>query len=80
MTQLRIDNSRKTLNLELLLDGEKESIVVHVAQYALADNGEFRFSGISVSRAWMNLLTQEMLVGKSLPVPQDKVKWLRMVL
>lgn len=80
MTQLRIDNANKKIDLELLLEGEKEPIAVHVANYELDAGGELRLTDISVSRAWMNLLAQELVANKPLPIPASMVKWLRMVL
>ena len=80
MTELRIDRDKKTIDAELSLAGEKESIVVHVGQYNLADDDTFTVSGLSISREWMNLVAQELVANKPKRIPAGIVKWFRMVL
>lgn len=80
MTELKIDNTNKTISAVLMLDGETQPIVVQVAKYDLAASGELRFSGVSVSRAWMDLLAQEYLANKPFQIPPDKAKLLAMIL
>jgi hypothetical protein len=83
MTQFSIDSVQKTIDCEVLLAGETEPIRIHIGGYQLTRSGEqtqFGAGEISVSRAWMNQLAQELLLGKPLPVPESVARWLAMVM
>lgn len=85
MTQLKIDPEAKTIDIELLLKGEKEPIQIHLANYSIqptptGDGGIFSVSNVSVSREWMNTLANEALVNRSIPIPASAIKWLKLAL
>jgi len=83
MTQLKIDPENKTIDVELLLKGEREPIQIHVNGYTLQstpDGGTITLSGITVSREWMNLLSAEFLRDRPLPIPPGAMKWARLAL
>ena len=71
MTQLRIDNVAKTVDVELMLQGEKEPISIHIGQYQLSTSGEsptLTIGQITISRQWMEALAADYLKDKPLPL------------
>lgn len=83
MTQLRIDNVAKTVDVELMLQGEKEPISIHIGQYQLSASGEsptLTIGQITISRQWMEAIAADYLRGKPLPLDPHMAKWLGIIL
>jgi len=83
MTQLKIDPESKTIDIELLLKGEREPIRILLSNYAVqptTDGGNFSVSQVSISREWMNTLANEALVNRPIPIPANAMKWLKLAL
>jgi len=62
MTKLEIDTTNKTVNIDLELKGETESIRVIVSNYKLVESGNCTFlevGNITASREWMNMVLAE---------------------
>ena len=62
MTKLEIDTTNKTVNIDLELKGETESIRVIVSNYKLVESGNCTFievGDITASREWMNVVLAE---------------------
>ncbi len=74
MLKLEIDPRNQTMNLEVLLKGEAESLHVSVGRYAcIAANGDSRLMlhDVTTSREWMNALLQG-LYPDGVSVPMDE--------
>jgi len=78
MTKLEIDSENKTINLDLQLKGEAETIRVTISNYKLVENGTCTFievDDITASREWINALLAEPAVKQKIkeflatPVP-----------
>ena len=81
MTELKIDDQAKTIDVTVMLKGETEAIRVHVGGYVLdAEGGTVTVGEVRVSREWMNVVAQEMVVGKKWPLPEGMGKWAKLVL
>ena len=81
MTELKIDDEAKTIDVTVMLKGEMEAIQVHVGGYVLdAEGGTVTVGEVRVSREWMNVVAQEMVVGKKWPLPEGMGKWAKLVL
>lgn len=83
MTELKIDHERKTIEATVMLKGEQEPIQIRLSQYVFQTQGEggtFTVGEVIVSREWMNVLANEVLKDKPLPLPGSIVKWLKLVL
>ena len=83
MIQFKVDPSRKTIEAEILLAGETEPITIQVESYNYARQGEagvFTVNQVTVSREWMSLLANELLVDKPLVVPASAAKWLGLLI
>ena len=62
MTKLEIDTTNKTVNIDLELKGETESIRVIVSNYKLVESGNCTYlevGNITASREWMNMVLAE---------------------
>jgi hypothetical protein len=83
MTQLKIDPERKTIDVELMLRGERDPIQIHLSDYSLCstpNGGAFSAIDIRVSREWMNVLAEDLLKNRAIPVPASAMKWLKLAL
>jgi hypothetical protein len=83
MTQLRIDNARKTIDIELLLEGEQEPITIYVPNYTFTPDSPaptLTLADPKVSRPWLDRLAAELLANRPLPIPANIANLLRLVL
>jgi len=82
MLKLNLDSKNKSINLEVLLDGEKEPLSVNVQRYELTEeNGKhfLKIYGIQTSRAWINTVAGSYLEGKSFEIPNEYAKMLKVI-
>ncbi len=82
MLKLNLDSKRKSIELEVLLEGEKEPLTVKVERYALTEEkGKYflKIYGIEISRAWINTLASSYLEGKAFEIPEEYAKVLKVV-
>ena len=82
MIKLNLDSDHKTIELELMLDGEKESLQVKVNHYKLSqENGRHYLvaEDIVTSRAWINTIASQYLHGKKFEIPEEYAKLLKVV-
>ncbi len=83
MIELKIDSQTKAVTLVLQPHGEKEPIRVEIEQYELLSTVEgtkIVVRKIKVSRAWMQLLAEQFVLGRSFVIPQEYAAALRLVL
>ncbi|MGN6368471.1 MAG: hypothetical protein ACTHN5_09440 [Phycisphaerae bacterium] len=81
MTELKIDDEAKRIEVTVMLKGEKEPIHVHVDGYVLdAEGGTVTVEEVRVSREWMDVLAKEVVKGRKLPLPEGMGKWAKLVL
>jgi|SRR6266850_5464980 len=83
ITSLKIDSLEKTLRLEALLRGEKESICVDVLAYEIVQrNGQTSFIAkkIKTSRAWITTLAEQELIDRPIPIPEQLSGWVKRLL
>jgi len=82
MLKLNLDSENKRMMLEVLLDGEKESLSVDVERYELTEeNGKhfLKLYGIRTSRAWINTVADTYLEGKAFEIPKEYAKILQII-
>lgn len=82
MLKLNLNSQEKSIELEVLLDGEKEPLTVKVDNYTLdEDQGKFflKIYGVQTSRAWINTITSSYLEGKSFEIPTKYAKMLKVI-
>ena len=77
-----MDSKSKSIEMEVMLDGEKEPLSVHVQRYEMTQEGEKYFleiQGVKTSRAWINVVASSYLEGKRFEIPAEYAKMLRVV-
>lgn len=82
MLNLKLDSKRKTIELDILLKGEKELIHVTVNQYeVIEEEGRWYLLAreIVTSREWINTVAESFLKGQRFAIPEQYAKMLRMV-
>lgn len=70
MVNLKIDSKNKNIELEVLLKGEKENIIVKVDKYEVIkkdDSSYIKFKNISASREWITVLINNVLIQNYAP-------------
>ena len=80
---LYLDSKKKSIDLELMLAGEIETLSVHINNYELVEiNGhhQLKVNGVTSSRSWVNTLIASYLEGKSFDVPVEYVKMIKAVI
>ncbi len=70
---LALDSAARSISVEVLPVGEKESFRATVFGYGLATDGSGRgyltFEDVAFSRQWLTLLAARLLPDKRLPLP-----------
>ena len=82
MLKLNLDSQNKSIEMELLLDGEVEPLHVKIDRYELTEEDGVHFlkiSGITTSRAWINTLAASHLEGKRFEIPAEYAKMLKVI-
>ncbi len=70
MVNLSIDSENKKIEFEVLLKGEKESVSIIIDKYEIIkknDDKFIKFNKISVSREWVDVLLENVVVPKLAP-------------
>jgi len=70
--QLSIDTSKKTMRIELDLNGESAPISVDIDSYELNEkDGVLRiaFQEMNASREWISAVLKKYVVGQAFPLP-----------
>jgi hypothetical protein len=73
MTELSIDTKKRAVRLRLALRGEAEPIEVVIEKYQLTRRGDhlmLTVKGATSSREWVSALLREVMVGRSIVVPE----------
>jgi len=82
MLKFNLDSKTKTIELELMLDGEKEPLHVKINNYELREDGDKYYlvaNDIITSRAWMNTVASQYLSGQKLEIPAEYAHMLKLV-
>ena len=82
MLKLNLDSKSKSIEMEVLLDGEVEPLSVHVKNYEMTQEGDRHFlkvNGVSTSRAWINTIASSYLEGKRFEIPAEYAKMLKVM-
>jgi len=83
MLKLNLDSKRKSIEMEVMLDGEHEPLSVHVRNYEMTEeDGKYllKVYGVSTSRAWIDTIASSYLEGKSFEIPAEYAKMLKIVI
>jgi hypothetical protein len=82
MLSFQLDSQRKTIELTILLKGEKEPLQVTVERYEIVREGEKYYllaENILTSREWINTVAESYLAGQRFEIPERYAKMLMLV-
>ncbi len=74
ITSIELDSGDKSLHLEALLHGEKDTIRVEILLYEIVqcDGRDFFVAKkLRTSRQWITTLAKQQIVGRPIPLPQQ---------
>ena len=80
IVKLSLNSKFKSMEIEIMLDGENESVKVQVEHYEITEENTLRISGVSTSKAWITTLAHTHLEGKTFDVPDEYAKMLKAVI
>ena len=74
MLKLNLDSNNKSLEAEVMLEGEKEPLTVKIARYEMREEKGKHFlkiNGVTTSRAWINTVATTYLEGKDFEISAE---------
>ena len=77
---LYLNSKTKSIDMEIMLNGEIESLKVHIANYELTETSgrlQLRVNGVTTSRVWINALSPVHIEGKYFDIPDEYGKILK---
>jgi len=80
--KLEFDSQLKTIDLEVMLDGEKEPLILAINHYEIIQEGSaffFIINDIKSSRRWINTLAKQYIYKKRFSMPAEYAKILKIV-
>ena len=72
MTHLDIDTKKRSIRVRLELAGDKEPVEVAIGSYSIEGKGisaSLIVEAATASRKWLDVVLQEFVVGRKLPLP-----------
>ncbi len=83
MIKFNLDSKTKTIELEIMLDGEKEALHVKVNNYKFSEK-DHRYTlvvqDIVTSRAWINVVASQYLSNHEFEIPAEYAKLLKLAI
>lgn len=82
MLKFNLDSKNKTIELEVILDGEKEPLDVKIDNYEITkEDGKYYISvkNIATSRKWINVVASEYLNSQKFEIPAKYAKILKLI-
>ena len=82
MLKLNLNSQEKSIDIEVLLEGESEPLSVHIGKYELAEEHGVHFLKIHdvlTSRAWINTVASNYLEGKKFEIPPEYARMLKII-
>ena len=81
--KFNLDSKTKSIELEVMLEGEKEPLHVKINRYEMSEEGGKNYiviSDIVTSRAWINTVATQYLQGKKFEIPSEYASMLKMMI
>ena len=81
--KFNLDSKEKSIELEVMLEGEKEPLHVKINRYELqqVDGKDYiTIQDVHTSRAWINTVVSQYLEGKKFEIPAQYASLLKMMI
>ncbi len=80
IVKLSLNSKFKSMEMEIMLDGEDESVKIQIEHYEITEENSLRISGVTTSKTWITTLAHTHLEGKTFDVPDEYAKMLKAVI
>src|SRR3954471_4877957 len=83
LLDFKLNSRDKTVEVHVLLKGEKEALTVHIDEYELVSSGNSDFIVIKrakASREWVDTVLRKFLINKKHKIPQQYSGMVKIVL
>ena len=83
MLKLNVNSENKSIEMEVMLEGEKEPLAVHISKYRMSEEGGRHYlevQGVRTSRAWINTVAATYLEGRRFEIPAEYAKMLKVLI
>ncbi len=83
MLKFNLNSNDKSIDLEVLLAGEKEPLVISIDKYEVIKDGKksyIKIHHIKTSREWLNRLALQYVKDKRFEVPSEYISLLEMII
>ena len=83
MLKFDLDSDNKSINMELMLNGERESLLVHINSYELIRREEryiLKIYSLKTSREWINTIASKYLENREFEIPSSYAKMLQAII
>ena len=83
LLDFKLSSRDKTVELHVLLKGEKEELTVHIEEYELVSSGEDDYVIIrraKASREWVDAVLRKFLINKRHKIPKQYSSMVKLVL
>ena len=80
--EFNLDSKNKTMTLEIMLDGEKDSLHVEINSYELMEEKGKHYlvvNDIVTSRIWINTISSQYLNKQKFEIPDEYAKMLKFI-
>jgi hypothetical protein len=82
MLDFKLDSKNKTIEVEIMLKGEKEPLNLKISSYKIIkenDKNYILFSEIETSREWLNIVAKNFLENKKFEISDEIEKLIGIV-
>ena len=82
MLKFNLNSKAKTIDLEIMLNGESEPLYVQIKKYVLTQEDDKHYleaRDIVTSREWINIVASQYLSNQRFAIPSEYAKMLKMV-
>ena len=82
MLNLKLNSQNKTIELKLILLGEKEPLYVRVGNYDISNEGEKYYlmtKDIKTSKEWINIVAKNYLENQKFEIPKNIAKTIKII-
>lgn len=80
IVKLNLNSKFKTMDMEVLLDGEDKCISIQVEHYEITEDNTLKISGVTTSKTWITMLAHTYLESKTFVIPYEYAKMLKEII
>ncbi len=82
MLKFNLDSKSKSIEMEIMLEGERDTLMVNIEKYEITQEAEkyfIKIYNVKTSRKWIDTIASEYLNGRAFEIPASYAKMLQVV-